>query len=39
MHTKLPPNFKSLHAGVNGVNIHYVIGGVGEPLVLVHGFG
>src|SRR5258708_28173782 len=26
-------------AYVNGVNIHYVIGGTGEPLVLVHGFG
>jgi pimeloyl-ACP methyl ester carboxylesterase len=36
----LPPsNFKSQMANVNGVNIHYVIGGEGEPLVLVHGFG
>jgi pimeloyl-ACP methyl ester carboxylesterase len=34
-----PPNFKSEMANVNGVNIHYVIGGEGEPLVLVHGFG
>jgi pimeloyl-ACP methyl ester carboxylesterase len=24
---------------VNGINIHYVIGGTGEPLVLIHGFG
>ncbi len=36
----LPPsNFKHQTAKVNGVNIHYVIGGSGEPLVLVHGFG
>src|SRR5262249_16020860 len=36
----LPPsNFKSEMANVNGVNIHYVIGGQGEPLVLIHGFG
>jgi pimeloyl-ACP methyl ester carboxylesterase len=36
----LPPaNFKSKMAHVNGINIHYVIGGSGEPLVLVHGFG
>jgi hypothetical protein len=36
----LPPaNFKSAIAKVNGVNIHYVIGGKGEPLVLIHGFG
>jgi pimeloyl-ACP methyl ester carboxylesterase len=34
-----PPNFKHQTANVNGVNIHYVIGGEGEPLVLVHGFG
>src|ERR1700733_3942054 len=34
-----PANFKSTTASVNGVNIHYVIGGKGEPLVLVHGFG
>ena len=36
---KPPANFKSVIAKVNGVNIHYVIGGKGEPLVLVHGFG
>lgn len=34
-----PPNFKHQMAHVNGVDIHYVIGGQGEPLVLVHGFG
>ena len=34
-----PSNFKHQTALVNGVNIHYVIGGEGEPLVLVHGFG
>src|ERR1700754_1044673 len=34
-----PANFKSLTASVNGVVIHYVIGGTGEPLVLLHGFG
>jgi pimeloyl-ACP methyl ester carboxylesterase len=34
-----PANFKQQTAYVNGVNIHFVIGGSGEPLVLVHGFG
>ncbi len=34
-----PANFKHMTAKVNGVNIHYVIGGYGEPLVLIHGFG
>jgi pimeloyl-ACP methyl ester carboxylesterase len=34
-----PSNFKNQYAVVNGVNIHYVIGGKGEPLLLVHGFG
>jgi pimeloyl-ACP methyl ester carboxylesterase len=34
-----PANFKHQMAFVNGVNIHYVIGGAGDPLVLVHGFG
>ncbi|MBS1662564.1 MAG: alpha/beta hydrolase [Bacteroidetes bacterium] len=34
-----PAGFKHANATVNGVNIHYVIGGTGEPLVLVHGFG
>lgn len=34
-----PSNFKHQTANVNGVNIHYVIGGEGEPLLLIHGFG
>jgi pimeloyl-ACP methyl ester carboxylesterase len=34
-----PANFKHQYAEVNGVKLHYVIGGSGEPLVLVHGFG
>ncbi|MCB0517831.1 MAG: alpha/beta hydrolase [Lewinellaceae bacterium] len=34
-----PSNFQHKTANVNGINIHYVIGGKGEPLVLIHGFG
>jgi pimeloyl-ACP methyl ester carboxylesterase len=34
-----PANFKHQTATVNGIKVHYVIGGTGEPLVLVHGFG
>jgi pimeloyl-ACP methyl ester carboxylesterase len=34
-----PSNFKDQTASINGINVHYVIGGEGEPLVLVHGFG
>lgn len=34
-----PQNFKHQTAHVNGINIHYVIGGSGEPLILLHGFG
>lgn len=34
-----PANFKHQTATVNGVKIHYVIGGQGDPLVLIHGFG
>lgn len=34
-----PSNFKHETATVNGIKIHYVIGGKGDPLVLVHGFG
>jgi pimeloyl-ACP methyl ester carboxylesterase len=35
----LPPNgFSNRYAIVNGVKIHYVIGGHGIPLMLVHGF-
>lgn len=36
---KPPTNFRHANASVNGLNIHYVIGGTGEPLVLLHGFG
>jgi pimeloyl-ACP methyl ester carboxylesterase len=32
-------NFKNKIANVNGINIHYVTGGQGEPLLLIHGFG
>jgi pimeloyl-ACP methyl ester carboxylesterase len=31
--------FKHAFATVNGVKIHYVIGGSGDPLILLHGFG
>lgn len=34
-----PSNFKHQTARVNGIDLHYVIGGQGEPLVLIHGFG
>jgi pimeloyl-ACP methyl ester carboxylesterase len=34
-----PANYKHQYANVNGVKIHYVIGGAGDPLVLLHGFG
>lgn len=34
-----PANFKSAMAHVNGINIHYVTGGKGGALVLIHGFG
>src|SRR5215469_7947993 len=34
-----PAGFKHAYATANGVKIHYVIGGKGEPLVLLHGFG
>jgi pimeloyl-ACP methyl ester carboxylesterase len=34
-----PANFKHATANINGVDIHYVKGGTGEPLVLLHGFG
>jgi pimeloyl-ACP methyl ester carboxylesterase len=30
--------FKHQTAEVNGVRLHYVIGGMGEPVVLLHGF-
>ncbi|WP_375470183.1 alpha/beta fold hydrolase [uncultured Nostoc sp.] len=34
----LPTGFTSAVAEVNGVTIHYVMGGTGDPLVLVHGW-
>jgi len=34
-----PSNFKHAYTKVDGITIHYVIGGSGEPLVLLHGFG
>jgi pimeloyl-ACP methyl ester carboxylesterase len=34
-----PANFTHQMTTVNGVNIHYVIGGKGAPLMLLHGFG
>jgi pimeloyl-ACP methyl ester carboxylesterase len=34
-----PPGFHHKYAQVNGITIHYVIGGKGEPLLLIHGFG
>lgn len=33
-----PPGFTSRFARVDGVNLHYVIGGQGRPLVLLHGW-
>lgn len=34
----LPPGFTEATADANGVRIHYVLGGAGEPLVLLHGW-
>src|ERR1700754_628454 len=34
-----PSGFHHAFATVNGVKIHYVTGGNGEPLILLHGFG
>lgn len=34
-----PPGFKHASAVVNGIKVHYVTGGTGEPLLLIHGFG
>lgn len=34
----VPARFKNENLKANGVNIHYVVGGEGEPLVLLHGF-
>ncbi len=37
--TLLPEGFSSEFAEVDGVRLHYVVGGEGDPLVLVHGWG
>jgi pimeloyl-ACP methyl ester carboxylesterase len=34
----LPGNFSSRYATVNGVRLHYVVGGQGAPLFLLHGW-
>ncbi|WP_433257514.1 alpha/beta hydrolase [Streptosporangium sp. CA-135522] len=34
----LPGGFRSAHAYVNGIRLHYVTGGAGEPLVLLPGW-
>ncbi|MEO6894319.1 MAG: alpha/beta hydrolase, partial [Ginsengibacter sp.] len=34
-----PGGFQNKYETVNGIKIHYVIGGKGEPLLLIHGFG
>lgn len=34
-----PPGFQNKYETVNGIKIHYVTGGKGEPLLLIHGFG
>jgi pimeloyl-ACP methyl ester carboxylesterase len=34
----LPTGFRSEIIRVNGINLHYVIGGQGEPMVLLHGW-
>lgn len=34
-----PAGFKHANTKVDGINIHYVIGGTGAPLLLLHGFG
>src|ERR1700716_4305922 len=33
------PSFESRTVTIDGVNIHYVCGGSGSPLVLIHGLG
>ncbi len=35
---KVPAGFTERDAGVNGVRIHYSIGGKGSPVVLLHGY-
>ncbi len=34
----LPGGFTSRYADVNGIRLHYVAGGRGEPLILLHGW-
>lgn len=34
-----PAGFRHETKIINGIKIHYVIGGTGEPLLLIHGFG
>jgi pimeloyl-ACP methyl ester carboxylesterase len=34
----LPAGFRSENTRTNGINLHYVIGGQGEPLLLLHGW-
>jgi len=34
-----PPGFQNSYQTVNGIKIHYVTSGKGDPLLLVHGFG
>ncbi|MEO8412428.1 MAG: hypothetical protein ABI472_02165 [Ginsengibacter sp.] len=34
-----PPHFSHKYETVNGIKIHYVTGGKGDPLLLIHGFG
>jgi len=35
---RLLPNFCNQYADVNGTQLHYVIGGEGEPLILIPGY-
>jgi len=35
---RLPPGFTEAYADVNGVKLHYMIGGSGSPVVLLHGY-
>lgn len=35
---KLVPGFTNRNAKVNGINLHYVEGGEGEPLILIPGY-
>ena len=35
---KVPPGFTERFADVNGVRLHYLLGGRGSPVVLLHGY-